>query len=320
MVAAFCAVLVLCAGSVAFAQKDFPTHPIKLIIPFAAGGTTDAFARKYAERMSRELGQQMYAENMAGASGAIAATALTQSNPDGYTLAFLTSSTLAMLPSMAQDLKFDVDKDFAYIGLVGVMPLIISVNANMPAQTLGKLVMLLKANPEKFSYGTSGVGGPPHLAGLLFQKLAGVDILHVPYKGSAPALYDAIAGINPVFIDTFTTILSQHKAGKMRILAVLGDKRSDLAPEIPTTAEAGIKGLTAGTFQVVTAPIKTPRAVLSALESATKRVMGDKAFQKEVLDLAIDPVADSTPEKTRKYIISERNKWAPFIKASGAQL
>lgn len=319
VLAALCCAAVFFTIHSAFAQEAYPTRPIKLLVPFSPGGTTDVFARKYAERMSRELGQQMYAENKAGASGAIAAAEAARSNPDGYTLFFGTSTTLAMLPLMAS-VNYDVDKDFANIALVGKVPLLLSVNADFPAKSVKELVTVLKANPGKYSFGTSGAGGPPHLGGELFKKLAGVDLLHVPYKGSAPALYDAIAGINPVFIDSFVTILPQHRAGKMRILAILAEKRSMIAPEIPTSAEEGIPGLIAGSFQVVTAPVKTPRSVLSVLENATTRIMRDQEFQKELLGLFFDPVADSTPETTRKFILSERARWEPIVKATGVKL
>ncbi|MFH1026829.1 MAG: tripartite tricarboxylate transporter substrate binding protein, partial [Pseudomonadota bacterium] len=295
VVAALCCVAVLFTINTAFAQEVYPTRPIKLLVPFSPGGTTDVFARKYAERMSRELGQQMYAENKVGASGAIAAAEAARSNPDGYTLFFATSSQLALLPLMG-NVNYDVEKDFVYIALVGKVPLLISVNADFPAKSLSELVAILKANPDKYSFGHSGIGGPPHLGGELFKKLAGVDLLSVPYKGSAPALYDAIAGINPVFIDSFVTILPQHRAGKMRILAILSEKRSQIAPEIPTSEEAGIPGLISGSFQVVTAPVKIPRNVLSVLENATSRIMRDSSFQKELIGLFFDPVTDSTPE------------------------
>ena len=313
-------IAILAGGQIAVAQDQYPTRPIKLDVPFAPGGTTDAYARKYAERMSRELGQQMYVENKAGAAGSISAADVAHANPDGYTLGFITSTTLALLPSIATDLSFNVDKDFAFISLVGVMPLILAVNSEFPAKNLAELIAVLKANPGKYSVGTSGTGGPPHLACELFKIMAGVDVLHVPYKGSGPALYDALAGINPIFFDTFVTIQPHEKAGKMRTLAILSDKRSDVDPSVPTTAEAGMPGLTAGTFQVVLAPAKTPRNVLEALEKATAKVLSDPSFQKEALAMSIDPTAGYDPEKTRVYILGERAKWAPIIKASGATL
>lgn len=310
------------AGALLFnpaVAQEYPARPVRLLIPFAPGGTTDVFARKYAERMSRE-GVQMIPENKAGASGAIAAAEVARATPDGHTLFFATSSTVAILPLMDQKTPYDIDKDFAHISLIGITSHLISVNPNFPAKSLPELVALLKASPGKYSYGHSGVGGPTHLAGELFKSLAGVNIIDVPYKGSAPALVDAIAGIHPVFIDGFVTIVPQHRSGKMRVLAQLAETRSKILSDIPTSAEAGLPGFTSGSFMVVMAPVKTPQGVQRTLESVTAKVVRDTAFQAEMLNVYIDPVTDSTPEKIRALIARERAKWGPIIKATGAKM
>lgn len=304
----------------AAAQELYPTRAVRMLIPFSPGGTTDLFARKYGERLARVLGQPVVPENKAGAAGAIAAAEVARAKPDGYTLFFASSTTMAILPSMMRQPTYDVEKDFQPIALLGITPLLVSVNAALPVKTVGELVALLKANPGKYSYGTSGTGSANHLAGELFKVRAGVDLLHVPYKGSGPALQDALSGLNPVFFDSFVTILPHHKAGKMRILAVLAEHRSRIAPEIPTAIESGIAGMVAGSFQVIVAPQGIPAAVLTRLEKVTAEIMRDRTFQGELEALLFEPVAESTPERTRDFLRAELVKWAPIIKATGAKL
>jgi len=319
-----CAVLtgaLLCAAPLALsAQEVFPSRPIKLLVPFAPGGTTDLFARKYAERLARKLNQPVVPENKAGAAGAIAAAETARARPDGYTLFFASSTTMAILPSMMSNPTYDPDKDFAPVALLGITPLMVAVNAAVPAKTLPELLTLLKASPGKYSYGTSGTGSANHLVGELFKKIGGVDILHVPYKGSAPALNDALANVNPVFFDGFVTILPHARTGKMRILAIFAEKRSKIAPEIPTAQEAGMPGMVGGSFQVVVAPSATPRNVMGTLVGATTEIMKDAAFIAELEAMQFEPLSDSTPERTKQFIHNEFNKWAPIIKATGAKL
>jgi tripartite-type tricarboxylate transporter receptor subunit TctC len=303
------------------AQEPYPARPIRLLVPFSAGGTTDVFARKYAERMSRVLGQSVVVENKAGASGAIAAAETARARPDGYTLFFATSTTLAILPSMMERPTYDVERDFVPIALLGITPLLLSVNAAVPARTTQELVALIKARPGQYSYGTSGVGSANHLVGELFKlRAGGLDLLHVPYRGSAPALQDALSGRNAVFFDSFVTLLPYHRDGQMRILSVFSEQRSRLAPEIPTAVEEGIPGMVGGSFQVVCAPSGTPPAVVRHLEAATAEIMREASFQQELLALAIEAVTETTPERTAAFIRAESAKWAPVIRATGATL
>ncbi len=315
------ALLCLTGMAQAWGQAAYPSRPVRLLIPFAPGGATDLFARKYAEKLGKRLGQPIITDNKAGAGGIIAAAETARAKPDGYTLFFATSTTLAILPSMMTTPQYDVDRDFQPIALIGKTPLLLVVHSDLPAKSVAELVALLKANPDKYSYGTSGVGSAPHLAGELFKLRAGnLRLLHVPYKGSGPALQDALSGLNPVFIDSFSGSRPHHKAGKMRILAIFSDKRSNIAPDIPTAIEAGIPDMIAGSFQVVVVPTGTPAAVTDKLQSATAEIMGDKVFQAELEALSIDPIADSTPESTRQFIRVELAKWAPIIRATGVKL
>ncbi len=322
LVARMVSVLLLCLAGVsaALAQEVYPNRPIRLIVPFAPGGATDLFARKYAERLGKKLGQPVLPDNKAGASGVIAARETVRSKADGYTLFFATSTTLAILPSMMATPAYDVEKDFTPIALLGTTPLFLVVHASVPARTVGELVALVKANPGKYSYGTSGTGSTNHLAGELFKLRAGnLELLHVPYKGSGPALQDAVAGVNQVLFDTFSGSRPFHKAGKMRMLAIFAEKRSKFAPDIPTAIEAGIPGMVAGSFQVVCAPTATPAAIIDALQSATAEIMRDTVFLSELEALSIVPITDSTPEKAKQYIRNELAKWAPLVKATGVK-
>ena len=313
--------LMLMGANCIQAQDVYPNRPVRLLIPFAPGGVTDLCARKFSEKLGKRLGQPVLMDNKAGASGIIAASEVARSKPDGYTLFFATSTTLAILPSMMTTPAYDVEKDFMPIALIGTTPLLLVVNSGMPVRTVAELVTLIKANPGKYSYGTSGVGSAPHLAGELFKLRAGnLDLLHVPYKGSGPALQDALSGVNPVFIDSFSGSRPHHKAGKMRILAIFAEKRSNIGPEIPTAIESGIPGMVAGSFQVVCAPTGTPATIVNTLQSATADVMRETAFQAELEGLSIDPIADSTPEKTKLFIRNELAKWAPIVKATGVKL
>jgi tripartite-type tricarboxylate transporter receptor subunit TctC len=303
------------------AQEVYPSRPIRLLVPFSPGGTTDLFARKFAERIGRVLGQSVVVENKAGASGAIAAAEAARARPDGYTLFFATSTTLAILPTMMSRPTYDVERDFSMVALVGVTPLLLSVTSSVPAHTTAELVALIKARPGQFSFGTSGVGSANHLAGELFKLQAGgLDVLHVPYRGSGPALQDALVGRNAVFFDSFVTLLPHHREGRMRILSVFSAQRSRIAPEIPTAIEEGIPDMIAGSFQVLVAPSAVPAPIIEVLQRATGQIMRDGSFQDELLALGNEPVTDSTPERTRDFVHHELTRWAPIIRATGATL
>ena len=211
--------------------------------------------------------------------------------------------------------------DFAPVSLAASSTYLLVVHPSVPARSVKELIALARARKGGLNFASSGIGAPPHLAGELFKLRAGnLELLHVPYKGSGPALQDALAGINPVFFDTFSGSQPHHKAGKMRILAILSETRSAISPETPTAIEAGIPGMVAGSFQVVTAPATTAPALVNAIRNTTVEVMKDGAFQAELLALSIDPIADSTPEAARQYIRQELAKWGPIVKATGVKL
>lgn len=309
---------VVCAP--AYAQDTYPNRPIRLVIPFPAGGPTDVFARQYAARMSSILGQQMVAENKPGAAGAIGSLEVARATPDGYTLLFGTASTHGLYNLLSKAPQYDSVKDFAPIGIVGSAPVVIVVNPSQPAD-LKALVASVKANPGKLQYGSAGTGTFLHLTGEMFKVEAGkLDIPHIPYKGSAPAMNDLLGNQIGMVVDTLGTSLSQYRGGKVRILAVASAKRSGLAPDIPTVDEVlGTKGFEAGLWNVVAAPAGTPAPVIAKLHEATLKAMSDPEFQEQLRKIGIDPVLDSNPTSARVYIEKERARFGPVVEASGAK-
>ena len=300
-------------------RAAYPERPIRLLVPFAPGGTTDAFARRFSERYTKLTGHPMVVENKPGASGSIATQETIRATADGHTLLFATSTILSILPSLKPPPPFDPARDLTSIALVGISPLFLSVNASLPVKDARELVALLRANPGKYSYGHSGSGSAPHLAGELMKKeLGGLALTDVPYKGSAPALQDTLAGITQVFIDAMVTIKPHRESGRLRVLAVLNDQRSAIAPEVPTLAEAGLTNVAARSFQVLAAPAGTPAEAIRHLQQASAKVMADKNFRDELLALGIEPVESSDPASTRRFIQAELERWAPVIQATGA--
>ena len=309
-----------CLSQSAIAQEAYPSHPIKLIVPLAPGGSSDIYARLLGKYLGEVLKQPLVIENKPGASGAIAASQAARAPADGYTLFFANSTILALLPSMMDKPPFDAEQDFAQISLIGIIPLLIAVHPSLPAASLTQLVQFLKLQPGKYSYGTAGIGTPPHLAGELFQKVTGTKLLHVPYQGSAPADNDAIAGVNLVHTAGFATALPLHKAGKLRMISVMDTRRANVAPDLPTSAESGYPDLLASSFFVLTAPAGTPRATLSMIYEATQRVMDNPEFRNSAAELSVESVSGFTAEKTQEFVRKERyEKWLPIIRATGAK-
>ena len=305
----------------AIAQDAFPSRPMRLIVPFPAGGPTDVFARQYAARMSSILGQQMVAENKPGAAGAIGSLEVARATPDGYTLLFGTASTHGLYNLLSKSPQYDSIKDFAPIGIVGSAPVVIVVNPSQPAD-LAALVASVKASPGKLQYGSAGTGTFLHLTGEMFKVEAGkLDIPHIPYKGSAPAMNDLLGNQIGMVVDTLGTSLSQYRGGKVRILGVASAKRSSLAADIPTIDEAlGTKGFEAGLWNVVAAPAGTPAAIIAKLHEATLKAMSDSDFQEQLRKIGIDPVLNSNPASARAFIEKERARFGPVVEASGAKL
>jgi tripartite-type tricarboxylate transporter receptor subunit TctC len=258
-------------------------------------------------------------DNKSGAGGSIGSTEVARARPDGYTLLIGTSSSHAINPSATENPPYDPVKDFAPVAVLGIIPMSIAVHPNV-AKSLPELIKRVRANPGKYSYGSTGMGGINHLAGELFKKQAGgLDIVHVPYRSSGQSIQELVGGQIPIVAATFSSAVTQHRLGKLRILAVFSEKRSSTEPGVPTAIELGVPEMLAYTFNVFLAPAGTPKAIIEQLHQATMKVMSDAAFQKDLEGLTIEPVTDSDPEKAARFIKAELAKWAPIIKATGTK-
>lgn len=302
-------------------QARFPNKVMKLVIPFAPGGSTDVLGRRLAHHMGEVLGHNMVVDNRAGAAGTVGCAYVASAPADGYTLLLGTTGTHAINATSMVKPVYDAQKDFAPVGLIGVQPMGIAINPKVPAQTLPELIALLRANPGKYGFGTAGAGGIAHLSFEIFKQVAGnLQVTHVPYPGGAPALRDAVGGHVPILSDTFSSIVPYHRQGQLRVLATTGAKRSPIAPDIPAAVEFNLPGMVAATSGILLAPAGTPAAVIDTLQSAMAKVMQMPSFQADLEKLGVEPEPASTPAKTAAFIASEIAKWAPVIRATGTTM
>lgn len=305
------------AAPLAFAEDKFPSRPLRLVIPFPAGGPTDVIGRRYAERLSSLLGQPVVVDNKAGAGGIVGAELVAKSKPDGYTLMIGSSSTQVTSPLLLENPPYHPVKDFVLF-IIGFVPMVIACNPAVPAKTLQELIALLKANPDKYRYSSSGNGSINHLGGELFKIKAGnLSALHVPYKGNSPALQAALSGEVDFLLDTFGTSFGHYKAGKLRYLAICAEHRSSQAPEMPTTAECGLPEVLVSTVNPVALPAATPPEIVTIIGDATRKIMSDPKLQADLRQMSIEPVADADPKKSAAYFTREMERWEPIIKANG---
>ncbi|GEP53834.1 Bug family tripartite tricarboxylate transporter substrate binding protein [Reyranella soli] len=310
----------LAAPAVARADTKFPDRTIRLVVPFPAGGATDVIGRMFADKLTHQLGQTVIVDNKSGAAGSIGAMEVKNAKPDGYTLLMATSSTHAINPTAYVNPPYDPIKDFTAISSVCVNPLVFYANPSLP-DTMMELVELMKKNPGKYSYGSAGFGSIVHLAAeYLKRAVGGMDVLHVPYKGGAPAMQDVMAGNVAWSFETFSTLLPLHRAGKLRILAFCHSRRAAIAPEIPTMSEAGVKGYEAYTFNLILGPPGLPQYVLDRLDKASRQAMADPATIKFLEGNAAIPTPDTTPQRTEQFIKDELAKWAPIIRAADVKI
>ena len=314
-IAAISLLTALGSASIAQAQDKWPSRPIRMVVPFSAGGGTDIMARRLGARLTPLLGQQMIIDNKAGGGGSIGTAEVARAKPDGYTLVLGTSSTHTIVPLTMDNPPYDAVRSFAPVTLIGIGPYLIAVHPSV-AHSVPELIKRVKANPGKYSYGSTGVGGMVHLTGELFKKQAGnLDIVHVPYKGTGQGIQDLIGGQIPILISAVSSSLAQHRAGKLRILALFSEKRSKAAPDIPTANEVGMHGMLAYTINVVCAPAGTPQSIIDQLYKAIMTV-ADDAFQKDLDNAGIELVTDSNPEKALQTIKDEIAKWGPIVRTT----
>jgi tripartite-type tricarboxylate transporter receptor subunit TctC len=306
------------AAGTAFSQtSDFPNRPIKMLVGFGAGGSTDVAARIMAQKMSQILGQTILVENRTGASGLIAAEDVAKSPPDGYTLMMASQTVLAVAPRLYRKAAVDPLKDFVAVVYCGASPLVLVVNPSFPAHTTADMIAMAKAEPGKIIFGTGGVGTTPHIASEMFQHAAGIKMTHVAYRGEAGAINDLVAGQIPAMFANLSAIAGQLQAGTVRALAVTSPERAPSAPDIPTVAET-LPGFAADTWFGIVAPTGTPPDVVAKLKAAAQRALAEDDTKKRYAELGMT-TGGRTPIELDAYIRSEIAKWSKVINDANIQ-
>jgi tripartite-type tricarboxylate transporter receptor subunit TctC len=308
----------LCCAMPAFAQP-YPSKPIRLVLPYPPGGGSDTIGRPLAQKMSENLGQQVVVENRGGASGNIGMEYVARSAPDGYTLVFALTAQLAVNPSLYQKLPYDPVKDFAPVSLLGSGGYILVAHPSLPVKNVKELIALAKSKPGQIAYSSSGNGSGGHLAMELLDHMAGIKMLHVPYKGGGPALVDCLAGQVQLLFATQLASWPHIQAGRIRALATSTLKRPASLPDLPTVAESGLPGFDAGVWYGVLAPAGTPREIVARLNGEVVRALQQADYRKLLVNNTIEPIG-SSPEQLGQYIKSEHAKWAKVIKEAGVHV
>jgi tripartite-type tricarboxylate transporter receptor subunit TctC len=303
-------------GATAQAETAWPTRPIKIMVGFAAGGSTDVTARIIGQALAQRLGQLVIIENRPGAGGNIAADATAKADPDGYTLLMTTSSTFAANPSLYKTLPFDVRKDFAPITLTAFIPNLLVVNPSVPANNVAEFIAYLKANPGKLNFGSAGNGTSQHLSGELFNSLADVRIVHVAYRGGAPAVTDLLAGQVQVIFAPLVEVIQQVRAERIKALGITTAKRSSLLPDVPTIAES-LPGYEVTLWNGLLAPAKTPPEIIERINRAAVDALRSEEVKTKLAEQGSEPVGD-TPAEFKAFIDSELVKWRRLVEISGA--
>ena len=295
----------------------YPNHPITLIVPYAPGGGNDVVARAVAEPMSKSLGQPIVIENRGGAGGSVGTRQVAKAPPDGYTLGLGGTGTLAVDPTLYPNVGYDPRKDFAPIGLIATTPLIVLVNQSVPAHDVQELIALAKAQPGKLNYASAGTGSGIHLGTVLFAETAGIDITHIPYKGSGPALTDLLGEHVQIYFSSLPPAVGLVKEGKLRALAVTSLRRSASFPDVPTVAEQGFPGFEAVLHYGIIAPAGTPRPIIDKLNTALRAALADPDVHNHIATEGAEPLPTS-PEEYATDIDHEETKWSALVKKSGA--
>ena len=311
------ACVALMAGGRAQAE-DWPSRPITIVVPFAAGGTTDMVARPIAQSLSERLGQPVIVENRAGAGGTMGAAIVARSSADGYTI-FLATVAHTMAPGLYKSLPYDFEKDFEPITLAAQVPNVLIVNPNLPVNSIGELIAYVKANPGKVNYGSAGPGSTEHMSGELFAAMLGASMVHVPYKGGAPMMTDLMAGHIQMAIETSGSAMPQIQAGAVRALAVSTAERSPFYPTLPTLAEAGLKGYDVTTWYGFLVPKGTPPEICDKLYGQISAILKTPEIRARLKEMGAEPGGE-TPEAFGKFIQAETDKWGRVAKEAGAKI
>ena len=309
-------------AALAFAQNAFaqgyPNRPINMVVGFAPGGSTDTVARVIAKKLADNLGQNVLVDNKAGAGGVVATQQVARSAPDGYTILLGTIGSLAVAPHLIAKLPYDPLRDLAPITMAVVFSNVLVVHPSLPAKTLAEFVQLAKASPGKIGYGSSGIGGTGHLAGAMFALTAGIDIVHVPYKGGGPAMNDLLGGQIEVIMGTPVTALPHIKAGKIRAIATTGATRAALMPDVPTVAESGYPGFEAINWYAFLAPARTPKDIIARLNRDLVQVLSAPDVREQLHQHGVE-AKPGTPEELTKYMERELATWGRVVKAAKIQ-
>lgn len=305
-------------GGTATAQ-DYPSRPVKIVVPFPAGGSNDIIARILAQKLGERTGQTFLIENRGGAGGNIGADAVATSEPDGYTLLLTAPPPLTINAALYKNLPYDPAKAFAPVSLVASVPIVLAVNPSIEANNVMELIALAKAKPGTLNFGSSGNGSTNHLAGELLKSMTGINIVHLPYRGAAPAMNDLIAGHIPMMFDNIPAVLPQVQAKAIKAIAVAGAKRASALPDVPTVAESGVPGFEASAWFGLVVPAKTPAPVLAKLEGEVDAILKMPDVQKRFTELGAEPGSISGAAFGR-FLADETAKWTKIIQSSGATI
>jgi tripartite-type tricarboxylate transporter receptor subunit TctC len=311
--------LALAIAPFAHAQDDYPNRTVRIIVPFAPGGSTDVVARILADKLGTELKQSFVVENRAGAGGNIGADVVAKASPDGYTLLMGTTGVLAINKYLYKEMSFDPERDLVPVSYTSLITNILVVNPQVPAKTVTELVALARAKPGALTFASSGSGSSTHLSAELFKSMAGVDILHVPYKGSSQAITDLMGGQVTMLFDNAPSSIPFVEQGKLRALAVTSTKRLPNLPDVPTLDEAGVKGYESLSWSGIMAPAGTPKRVIDKLNAAIDKILRDPDVKQRFASLGVDPVG-GPPEAFSRHIRAESEKWARVVKTANITL
>lgn len=307
-----------CAAS-ALAADGYPSRPVRMIIPFAAGGPADFVGRHYSLNLAEVWGNSVVTDNRAGASGIIGTEIAARSAPDGYTLLFGSTSTFAVNEVLIKKLPYDMFRDFELIGLVAIAPHVLAVRANLQARDVKELIVLAKKQPGKLTFASAGAGTIVHMAGELFKHQAGIDILHVPFKGGGAATIGLLGGEADMVVNDLSAVLDHVKSGRLRALAAAHTRRLKPLPDVPTFAEAGIAGVESSTWWGVAAPVKTPRPLMAKIKAAHDKVLARPAYGERLAALGMEPLALSG-EQGAAFIRREIDKWRKVATAANVRM
>jgi tripartite-type tricarboxylate transporter receptor subunit TctC len=299
--------------SVPVFSQGFPSKPLRIIVPFAPGGSTDIFARLVAERLSTAFSQPVVVENRAGASGNIGADAVAKSAPDGYTLLMATTGVMAINNALFKNIAYDAAKDFEPVIFIASITNVLAVPNDLPAKNVAELVALAKKEPGKLTFASSGAGSSTHLSAELFKSMAGIDVVHIPFKGSGQALIDVVAGRVSMIFDNMPSALPHIKGGKLRALGVTGLKRSPALPEVPTISEAGIAGYDSLSWSGFAVPAGTPRDVVLRLNRDTAAILAAADMKQKLAEQGADAIG-GPPEAFAEHVRREREKWGRLVR------